>query len=551
MLYEIWCDKFISNGSPRGIIHFNEKLNIVKGHDSGTNSIGKSTFLLAIDFAFGGNSYAEDKRLIKKIGHHLINYCFKFNDDFYYFSRNTAQPKEVNICDADYTVNETISIDEYNNKLLALYGINLPHISFRQIVGRYFRVYGRGSSNERKPLASYDGEAPKDSLIALLKLFNGYTPIEKLFSDIKEKEERKKAIINADKYNLVTIIKSKKDYQKNLADIERLTEELQSLARFGRQELLYLAPEQAEEAAEYKGRYEALTRRKKQLWVKYYSVKNNAEKTHTSTAQDFESLLRFFPDSNIKLLKDIENFHSELTNILSDEFKNSMSELLKMINEISMELTQIEVLLKKLEVPKRIADSTLKAYAETQGQINELKKQNELYTEKKDIESDIRKLKSDYQKLFTDIYKKITDDINKVIAEMNAFIYGKDVVAPSLLVSKPNSYSFGIDVDGGTGTNYKNLILLDLASLKLTVLPTIAHDTILFHNIGQDPMVKILELYNKCEKQIFIAIDESKKYDKTAQEIIDNNKILELSGGGNELFGSSWVTKSVDDDLLE
>ncbi|UKI15152.1 MAG: DUF2326 domain-containing protein [Clostridiales bacterium] len=76
------------------------------------------------------------------------------------------------------------------------------------------------------------------------------------------------------------------------------------------------------------------------------------------------------------------------------------------------------------------------------------------------------------------------------MAEMNAFIYGKDVVAPSLLVSKPNSYSFGIDVDGGTGTNYKNLILLDLASLKLTVLPTIAHDTILFHNIGQDPMVK-------------------------------------------------------------
>lgn len=74
MLYEIWCDKFVSNGNPRGVIRFNEKLNIVKGHDSGTNSIGKSTFLLAIDFAFGGNSYAEDKRLIKKIGHHLINY---------------------------------------------------------------------------------------------------------------------------------------------------------------------------------------------------------------------------------------------------------------------------------------------------------------------------------------------------------------------------------------------------------------------------------------------------------------------------------------------
>ena len=195
MLYEILCEQFKCNDKPRGIIRFNETLNVVKGHDSGTNSIGKSTFLLAIDFAFGGNSYAEDKSLIKKIGHHTINYCFKFGDEFYYFSRNTATPKEVNICNAEYVLQETIPIDEYNNKLLKLYSIDLPNISFRQIVGRYFRVYGRGSSNERKPLASYDGEAPKESLIALLKLFNGYTPIETLYLELKDKDERKKAII--------------------------------------------------------------------------------------------------------------------------------------------------------------------------------------------------------------------------------------------------------------------------------------------------------------------------------------------------------------------
>ena len=254
---------------------------------------------MAIDFAFGGNSYAEDKSLIKKIGHHTINYCFKFGDEFYYFSRNTATPKEVNICNAEYVLQETIPIDEYNNKLLKLYSIDLPNISFRQIVGRYFRVYGRGSSNERKPLASYDGEAPKESLIALLKLFNGYTPIETLYLELKDKDERKKAIINADKYNLVTIIKSKKDYQKNLSDIERLNGELQSLARFGRQELLYLDPAQAEKAAEYKSRYETLTRRKKQLWAKYYSIKNNAERTHASTAQ---ILMRYYSFSLIAIL---------------------------------------------------------------------------------------------------------------------------------------------------------------------------------------------------------------------------------------------------------
>ncbi len=551
MLYEIWCDQFKCNDKPRGIIRFNETLNVVKGHDSGTNSIGKSTFLLAIDFAFGGNSYAEDKSLIKKIGHHTINYCFKFGDKFYYFSRNTATPKEVNICNAKYVSQETIPIDEYNNKLLELYSIDLPNISFRQIVGRYFRVYGRGSSNERKPLASYDGEAPKDSLIALLKLFNGYMPIETLYLEIKDKDERKKAIINADKYNLVTIIKSKKDYQKNLSDIERLNDELQSLARFGRQELLYLDPKQAEKAADYKSRYEALTRRKKQLWAKYYSIKNNAEKTHASTTQDFNALLQFFPNSNIKLLSDIENFHSKLTDILSEEFAISMSQILKQINEISIELTQIEVALKELDVPKRIADSTLKAYAQTQNQINELKRQNELYDAKKEVETDIRNLKTKYQQLFTEIYKDITSKINDIMAKLNAFIYGENIVAPVLIVIKPNSYTFGTDIDGGTGTNYKNLILLDLASLMLTELPTIAHDTIVFHNIGQEPMAKILELYNRSEKQIFIAIDESAKYDDSAQKIIENNKILELSGNGNELFGSSWVIKSSDNDLQE
>lgn len=71
---------------------------------------------------------------------------------------------------------------------------------------------------------------------------------------------------------LLQLLRAKR-LSKNLSDIERLNGELQSLARFGRQELLYLDPAQAEKAAEYKSRYETLTRRKKQLWAKYYSIK--------------------------------------------------------------------------------------------------------------------------------------------------------------------------------------------------------------------------------------------------------------------------------------
>ena len=59
MLKEIRCDKFISNGVIRDPICFHSGLNTVLGSASGTNSIGKSTFLMIIDFVFGGNDYAD------------------------------------------------------------------------------------------------------------------------------------------------------------------------------------------------------------------------------------------------------------------------------------------------------------------------------------------------------------------------------------------------------------------------------------------------------------------------------------------------------------
>jgi uncharacterized protein YydD (DUF2326 family) len=54
MLKEIRCDKFAPNHQ---VIKLNEGLNTVLGSSSGTNAIGKSTFLWVIDYAFGGDRY--------------------------------------------------------------------------------------------------------------------------------------------------------------------------------------------------------------------------------------------------------------------------------------------------------------------------------------------------------------------------------------------------------------------------------------------------------------------------------------------------------------
>ena len=57
MLVEVQCDKFIEKGKKREAIQFHPGLNVVLGDDNGSNSIGKSTFLMILDFVFGGSDY--------------------------------------------------------------------------------------------------------------------------------------------------------------------------------------------------------------------------------------------------------------------------------------------------------------------------------------------------------------------------------------------------------------------------------------------------------------------------------------------------------------
>lgn len=548
MLSEISCDKFLSDGKIRKPIVFHKGLNVVKGHNSGANSIGKSTLLLVIDFAFGGSTYAEKNTIIKKLNHHTINFCFEFDNKKYYFSRNTEKPNLVNKCNEEYkSIGDPIGIEEFRKFLLKAYKINLESISFRQIISSYFRIYGKSNFDEKMPLASFSGESQEKSLISLLKLYNSYNAIAKYNTDIEEKRKYKKSIASAVQYNLINIITKKKLYLDNLKQIAELQEKLTQLAKYGRDELLNSDSSQIQLGSELKAQYDSYNRKKRQLWAKYYSIKEMYDIKRPSTTQDFNELLRYFPDSNLNLLNNIEGFHSKLTDILQKEFSEAMSNTLTEINNLSQEITKIEKNMQELDIPLHISEKTLKSYADIQSKINELEKSNELYLKKKEVEDEIKALKKSYEKLFAEQATPVASKINVEMDKLNTYIYGNGIEAPLLSISKSDSYSFKTPSDDGTGTNNKNLILLDLASLKLTQLPAIAHDTIIFKHIAQEPMGKIIELYNKFDKQIFIAIDESNKYPLEAQKIVENNKVITLSSNGNELYGESWNKKKEND----
>ena len=103
MLVEVWCDKFISNGKVRKPIRFHAGLNAVLGDDNGSNSIGKSTFLMILDFVFGGTDYVKKCVDVQEnVKEHTICFAFDFDGQNYYFSRNTVDYNKVVQCDSEY-----------------------------------------------------------------------------------------------------------------------------------------------------------------------------------------------------------------------------------------------------------------------------------------------------------------------------------------------------------------------------------------------------------------------------------------------------------------
>ena len=77
MLVEVLCDQFISNGKQRGKIEFHPGLNTVLGDDPGSNSIGKTSFLMENEvIPYSADAYVDEKQT-------TIGYEISFTKYFY------------------------------------------------------------------------------------------------------------------------------------------------------------------------------------------------------------------------------------------------------------------------------------------------------------------------------------------------------------------------------------------------------------------------------------------------------------------------------------
>jgi len=537
MLVEIVCEKF----KQKRII-FREGLNVILGDDNATNSIGKSSFLLVIDFVFGGNTYNTTTDIISHVGNHTVCFCFSFNSKKYYFKRDTAEAATVHVCDNEYNIMKDITTGEFQEFLKDSYNINIDDLSWRQLVGLYMRIYGKPNLKETEPLFNKGTQQSKD-VQNLLKTFDKFEECSSQFKIKEEASNKFSAFQKAQSYKIIDPIKNKTEIKQ----LDRKLIELQSQSDNLMSELetntIDLTSEQLQAIADLKSQLNNIQITKSKRIVRLNKLKKDVSNIVDEFNVDKANILRFFPNIDIREIEKINTFHKQLTTILSSEIKDEIEKGIKQVQELeSVEkelLEKIKDVIKTTE-PQKLS---LNRFVQLQNEINSLIRGKDVYNLRNKYKEEKANATKLYEEILQDSLTEVQQLLNNEINRRNDDVFNGTVKSP-LITLRPKSYKYSCSDDNGTGSNYKNLILFDLSVLSLTCLPTLIHDTVLFKNIAVDVLEKLILQYNSfASKQIFISFDNLSNFSERTSEVLRDSKVLELTPGGNELYGFSWNKK--------
>lgn len=542
MLKKISCDKFLSNGKVRDPIIFHHGLNTVLGSSDAKNSIGKSTFLMIIDFVFGGSDYLskDTKDTIDNVGHHTIKFEFEFNNETLYFSRSTDNPNFVNMCSSNYLIQRTITLDQFNKALAGRYGLIENDISLRDFIGRFFRIYHRETNSEKYPLRAATQENVNAGITALIKMFNLFGPIKNQDSLKNEASLKETTFKKARNFNQIKAAKNNTDFKENIKKIDQLTKELEVLTAESQKGLTELDSFQAQELSLLKNDLSKLRRQRTQLRSQLLSYKDDGTYVKKDLKYSYESLKEFFPDANFQELESVENFHSKLSTILKKELRQTSEDIQSMLTVIEDSIKSCETKITQISSVPTISKAVLQKYAYLSKSIHTLNETNNNYTELQRLANLSKEEKAKYESLMKSTISSIAYNLNHWMKELNDILYNGTKTSPTIEIPDSSHYNFYTPHDTGTGSLFRGLIIFDLVMLNKTKLPAIVHDTIVLKHIEDETLEKLIPLYNSTSKQVFIAFDRDTTYSESMQNILNATKVIKLSPGGNELFGRAW-----------
>lgn len=547
MLIEMTSPVFKEKGERRLPIRFKEGLNVVLGKEDGENSIGKSSALLAIDFVFGGDTYLHSDG-VKHIGPHTIFFTFLFNGKEYRFARNTASSDEIHHCSESYELTGAVwSKREFTDWLKERYAIDFPGLSFRETVSSFFRVYGKENLDERRPPKGLPGGGMRKSIEVLVKLFNRYGDVQ-IYSDrLEEQKNKLTAFREARKYRFVPdLVGGKTQYEDNLIQIRSLQAQLDNLT-------LEQITDHTEEDIEKSRMKSQLQATKLRAETELQSKQRRLELLKMSleyglypTEADLSALQEFFPSVNLRKLYEVENYHKKLATILDEQFVAERQSVEMEISLLQSYIKELQKQITDLGFVGNLSKEFLDRHSEIKGKIDAIRLQNEAYLTLTDLQDAKRRADDMLKRGIEDILSEIERALNDRMKEFNDTLFVDSRKAPQIRFHEYNSYEFETPDDTGTGSNYKGMVVYDLAMLYLTALPTIAHDSLILKNISDGAVNGIMKIYAASKKQVFIAFDKQAAYRPDTQKILSDNTVLKLSDNNCELYGQSWNKEVAD-----
>lgn len=538
MLKEIQCDKFAPD---HRVIRFNSGLNTVLGSAGGSNAIGKSTFLWIIDYVFGGESYCSLTDDIKKeIGPHIIYFTFEFDEQPYYFYRSTDDSKNVYRSDEEGRFITKLSLEDFRKFLFQEYKIGLPALTFSEITERFFRIYGRENTLEKYPLLVKPREQDEKAVDFLLKLFGHY----KILASIKITEEE----LGIKSSQLKSRQRQKVDIEKiesNQKTIESLRKRLQKLMKNSEEAQLALFgfdTQTFERITAVQKELNSFVRKRNRLQSQLNAIKSNIADSKADTVSEFDSLVRFFPNADIKAFEEIEHFHKKIREILGEEMNQEIERLQPLINQYDKEIMRLNRKIEESGLAKEMSERVLSQCVNVSKSIDKLEEETAELIHQKELQEARAEAEQILEKLLlqqTEKLDEIQDDINLRMSIINGVVTEQQETAPLLYITPQKDIFFETPGNTSEGTAFKSLIVYDLSVLELRPVPALIHDSNILKRIEDIHLEHILERYQSSKHQIFIAFDKADSTTEKARKILEETAVLRLSDG-NELFGRSW-----------
>lgn len=178
-----------------------------------------------------------------------------------------------------------------------------------------------------------------------------------------------------------------------------------------------------------------------------------------------------------------------------------------------MQIKEIDNQLKEYKSSPTVADALLERYLSLKTSLDRLTTANKNYKEKRAIDLDFSSAQKTFESKVVGATNMLANKVNTEMKRINDLFDNGKLYAPELRINKFKNYSFSTPNDSGTGSRFKGVALFDLAVLHQIALPALVHDSIMFTNIESPVVKKLIELYSKEIKQIFIAYDHIDKAD--------------------------------------